>query len=88
MCFLAECIIRSMSRGFTNTQHAYLASGWNRLDFGILMFALIDVAGIIPAAGAGKVLRSARVLSPLRVCISLKDCVDVCLRLLFHIRGV
>ena len=67
MCFLAEFIVRAMSRGFINTRHAYLSDGWNRLDFGILIFALIDISGLIPAANAGKVMRSARILSPLRV---------------------
>jgi ABC-type multidrug transport system fused ATPase/permease subunit len=67
MCFLAEFIVRIMSRGFINTRNAYLSDGWNRLDFGILIFALIDISGLIPAANAGKVLRSARILSPLRV---------------------
>lgn len=66
--FLAEFIVRTMSRGFFNTRRAYLSLSWNRLDFGILIFALIDLLGIIPSASAGKVLRSARVLSPLRVC--------------------
>jgi len=64
--FLFEFSVRSMSRGFSNTRHAYLSSGWNRLDFGILVFAVIDLLDIMPAAGAGKIFRSARILSPLR----------------------
>ena len=64
--FLLELVVRTMSRGFVNTRHAYLSSGWNRLDFGILVFAVVDLLDIIPSAGIGKVFRSARILSPLR----------------------
>jgi len=69
ICFLVEFVVRVMSRGFLNTRHAYLTSGWNRMDFCILIFALVDISGIIPVASAGKVLRSARILSPLRVLV-------------------
>lgn len=64
--FLLELVVRTMSRGFSNTRHAYLSTGWNRLDFGILVFAVVDLLNILPSAGAGKVFRSARILSPLR----------------------
>ena len=45
MGFLLEFCVHAMARGFINTRHAYLSVGWNRLDFAILIFALVDLTG-------------------------------------------
>ena len=61
--FVTEMIAKILSSGLAFSPHAYLASGWNRLDGLIVVTSLISVH----ASPAVRTLRILRVLRPLRL---------------------
>ena len=61
--FVLECILKIISQGFFKGKHAYLRSGWNVMDF---VLVLISLVGIVPGVPNLSVIRSIRVLRPLR----------------------
>ena len=62
--FSAELLLRIAAMGFAGHPHAYLADGWNRLDFVIVS---ISWAGLlVPSLGNLSGARALRALRPLR----------------------
>eukprot|EP00756_Hemistasia_phaeocysticola_P021955 Hpha_TRINITY_DN15803_c5_g1::TRINITY_DN15803_c5_g1_i1::g.189890::m.189890/K04852/CACNA1E; voltage-dependent calcium channel R type alpha-1E len=76
VAFTLECMFKVFAMGFYGHKHAYLSSGWNILDFIIVVFSLADV--ILPmfvgSNGAANVsaIRLLRVLRPLRTVSRVK----------------
>jgi hypothetical protein len=62
--FTIECVTKIVALGFISHRNAYLRSGWNILDFVVVVAALIEAAGV-KSEGAS-VLRVFRVMRPLR----------------------
>lgn len=61
--FTAEAVVKMVAHGiFVPLETAYLASGWNRLDFFILGIAWIDLMAASANVGALKALRALRTL--------------------------
>ena len=60
-----ESIFKIIAQGFVIHKNSYLRDPWNRLDFVVVCFSLID---FLPAANYSflKVFRSLRILRPLR----------------------
>ena len=69
-CFLIEFIMKVLDHGiYWESKRAYFKSGWNVLDFLILLFQLIDFSG----ADGLKFFRIMRVLRPLRLLNKIKS---------------
>mmetsp|Transcript_28355 Transcript_28355/g.59219 ORF Transcript_28355/g.59219 Transcript_28355/m.59219 type:complete len:1163 (-) Transcript_28355:45-3533(-) len=64
--FTIEMIVNIVSQGFISHKHAYLRSGWNIVDFIILLLSWMDLSRLL-AGSQGKVFRLARALRPLRL---------------------
>jgi len=62
--FLSECAIKVTAMGFIG-QNSYLADSWNRLDFVVVAFGVVDLIPQLELPGV-TLLRMARVLRPLR----------------------
>lgn len=63
--FTIECVIKVIAMGLYGSPGAYLSNSWNRLDFAIVIFGLVDfVPGL--EVGALQMMRIFRVLRPLR----------------------
>jgi hypothetical protein len=62
--FTIECACKIIANGFISHKHAYLRSGWNVLDFVVVVSALIETVGF-ESEGAS-ILRVFRVMRPLR----------------------
>lgn len=66
--FLLEAVVRIIADGLLFTRGAYLKSGWNVVDFTVLVLSLIDEFGILQGDGqTAKVIRMGRALKPLRL---------------------
>lgn len=65
--FCVEFVVRVMDRGLLFTQKAYLKSGWNCMDFIVLVFSLVDQSGSLQQGQYAKILRLTRALRPLRL---------------------
>ena len=66
--FVIEMTLKVISYGFLFTPNAYLKSGWNVLDFCIVIISILSFfADVVPAFGQLKSLRILRVLRPLRL---------------------
>ena len=66
--FVLEMSLKIVAYGFAFTPTAYIKSGWNILDFFIVMISILGLfADLIPAFGKLKSLRILRVLRPLRL---------------------
>ena len=61
--FTIECIFKVVAYGFAKGKRAYIRDGWNVLDFVILAISLL---GFVPGIPNLSMLRSFRVLRPLR----------------------
>jgi len=75
---LVELFCRVMAHGLYFTPHGYLKSGWNQLDFAILVISVLDVARVIDSSSA-RAVRLVRALSPLRAVkrnVGLKNVID------------
>ena len=64
--FTLETVIKIIVLGFIGNKNSYLRSGWNILDFMIVIISLFTVAGV-DGLKALKSIRSLRALRPLRV---------------------
>ena len=64
--FMLEFIVRSMARGLIFNRHSYFSSGWNSLDFAILVVSLVDLL-FGHYLTSTKAIRAVRILSPLKV---------------------
>jgi len=68
--FTAEFVIKVVSRGFMLHRHAYLRDSWNWLDFVVVVSSIITA---VDSENANlKVLRTVRVLRPLRTMTRIK----------------
>ena len=66
--FIFEMTIKIIAYSFITAPKAYIKSGWNILDFVIVMISILGLfADLIPAFGKLKSLRILRVLRPLRL---------------------
>ncbi|XP_074594499.1 ca[2+]-channel protein alpha[[1]] subunit D isoform X2 [Brevipalpus obovatus] len=66
--FTIECILKIIAFGFIFHPEAYLRSGWNALDFGIVVIGLMNlILSFISPTVNVKALRAFRVLRPLRL---------------------
>lgn len=61
--FVIECLLKSIAFGFVRGKEAYLRSGWNVLDFIIVMASVVN---FVPGLPNFSVVRGFRVLRPLR----------------------
>lgn len=64
--FMLECAIKVIAMGFIVHDNSYLRDSWNCLDF---LIVVISIVGLLPMGGGGssvKVLRTFRILRPLR----------------------
>jgi hypothetical protein len=65
--FTSECLIKIIVFGFALHKGAYLRSGWNILDFVIVIISLTTLFNSDSSLSALKSIRSLRALRPLRV---------------------
>jgi len=66
--FVLEMALKVLSLGFFFAPQGYLRSGWNCLDFGVVIISILGLlADLVPAFGQLKALRILRVLRPLRL---------------------
>ena len=66
--FVLEMLLKIVAKGFLFVPDAYLRSGWNVLDFVIVLISILGLlADLVPAFGQLKSLRILRVLRPLRL---------------------
>eukprot|EP00804_Cyclotella_cryptica_P023302 CCRYP_000468-RC/>CCRYP_000468-RC protein AED:0.16 eAED:0.16 QI:0/0.71/0.37/1/0.85/0.75/8/25/1511 len=61
--FTVECILKCVAHGFWRGEKAYVRDGWNVLD---LFIVIVSILGLLPNAPNFSVLRSFRVMRPLR----------------------
>ena len=64
--FVVEMAIKVIANGFLFTPDAYLMGGWNRLDFIVILFGVVDYA-TDQTGSMGRILRMGRCLRPLRM---------------------
>ena len=65
--FIFESVLKIIARGFLfNGQYSYLKSGWNQLDFSVVILSILSLVSL-PIINSTKVLRNLRVLRPLRM---------------------
>lgn len=64
--FIIECVIKVIALGFVNDEGSYLTDSWNKLDFMIVIFSIIDIIFSGSDVGYLKIIRLLRVLRPLR----------------------
>lgn len=68
--FALEFVVKVVERGlYWESKQAYFRNSWNRLDFFILLFQVLDIAGF-PGL---KSLRAMRVVRPLRLLNKIKS---------------
>lgn len=79
--FTLEFLVKIIAHGLFIPREAYLRSGWNWLDFVVLIVSFVSLGG--GAGNTGKMLRIGRILRPLRMINrneGLKVIVDAVLR--------
>jgi hypothetical protein len=64
--FIVEMIIKVVSLGFILDFNSYLRDAWNKLDFLIVFFSIIDMSLAGQDLGFLKIVRMLRILRPLR----------------------
>jgi len=65
--FIFEFCLKIVSRGFLfNGEYSYLRSGWNQLDFLVVILSVVSLV-VIENISSPKVLRNLRVVRPLRM---------------------
>jgi hypothetical protein len=65
--FTIEAIVKCIAFGFVMHPNSYLRSGWNVLDFIVVIAAILDLTLNLEAVSVLRILRLIRVLRPLRV---------------------
>jgi len=89
--FIWECGTKIVALGFYWTEHGYLKTGWNRLDFIIVIFSIINMAITSSSLKALRAMRALRALRPLRLISRLKglkvvfDTLLVCLPAMWNV---
>ena len=64
--FGIEMILKIIAEGFYVGKNAYLKSGWNIIDFFLVIISIIDVVISLRAKTSHKILRLLRILRTLR----------------------
>lgn len=65
--FILESVFKIIARGFLfNGQYSYLKSGWNQLDFSVVILSILSLLSV-DTISSTKVLRNLRVVRPLRM---------------------
>ena len=64
--FGIEMILKIIAEGFYVGKNAYLKSGWNIIDFLLVIISIIDVVISLRAKSSHKILRLLRILRTLR----------------------
>jgi voltage-dependent calcium channel T type alpha-1G len=73
LIFAIEMIIKVIAEGFCIGDNAYFKSGWNKMDFFLVIISLIDVVFTLTSSNSPKILgilrvfRLLRTLRPIRV---------------------
>ena len=83
--FAVEMVLKVFSLGFIMHKGAYLRSGWNVLDFVIVMISFI---GLIPGIGNYTALRTLRVLRPLRSMNLIPALKTIVIAILHSLKGL
>jgi len=65
--FSTELVCRVMGQGLFFTKNAYLKEGWNVIDAVVLVFALVEISGVLDGTSLAKIMRMGRALKPLRL---------------------
>jgi len=65
--FSTELVCRVMGQGLFFTKNAYLKEGWNVIDAVVLVFALVEMSGVLDGTSLAKIMRMGRALKPLRL---------------------
>jgi hypothetical protein len=65
--FSLDFVVRAINQGLFFTRNGYFKSGWNVVDFIVLVFAWIDESGAVKGGRIAMVFRLARALRPLRL---------------------
>ncbi|KAK6059946.1 hypothetical protein COOONC_02402 [Cooperia oncophora] len=75
--FCLECVLKIIAFGFIAHKGSYLRSGWNIMDFIVVVSGVVTMLPVSPAAGGGgtaqvetvdlRTLRAVRVLRPLKL---------------------
>jgi len=72
-CFIVEALLKVLAQGFVGHPEAYLHSGWNRLDFGLVILSIVNMVVInstdakSAAGDATETVNSLQTLRALRV---------------------
>ena len=64
--FIFECFVKIVAMGFVFHKFSYLREAWNCLDFFIVLVSIIGLLPIEGGASSLKILRTFRILRPLR----------------------
>lgn len=64
--FIFECFVKIVAMGFVFHKYSYLREAWNCLDFFIVLVSIIGMLPIEGGASSLKILRTFRILRPLR----------------------
>ena len=64
--FIFECFVKIVAMGFVFHKYSYLREAWNCLDFFIVLVSIIGMLPIKGGASSLKILRTFRILRPLR----------------------
>jgi len=89
--FIFECGTKIVAMGFYWTEHGYLKTGWNVLDFVIVVVSIINMAVSTAALKSLRAMRALRALRPLRLISRLKglkvvfDTLLVCLPAMWNV---
>jgi hypothetical protein len=65
--FMAEFAVKVLTKGFVFTPGAYLNTGWNKLDFLVIIISTMNFLPGTEASSTGRILRMGRCLRPLRM---------------------
>ena len=64
--FIFEMIVKVIALGFVMDMNTYLRDSWNKLDFTIVSFSILDMVLSGSNLGFIKIVRMLRILRPLR----------------------
>jgi len=83
--FTLECVVRIMALGFAFGECTYLRSGWNCLDFLVVVTSLIS---FLPGGTSLRILKIFRVLRPLKAMSKLEGLRVIIQALLRSLKGL
>lgn len=64
--FITEASVKILAMGFVLHKYSYLREAWNCLDFFIVLVSIVGMLPLSDAASSLKILRTFRILRPLR----------------------